>query len=71
VGQDGYTHEAPFSLEEQVNYLMSQSRVLAATGQGKEDEEAIRRWLTDAQAPFFKGPRATFVFKGSIDYLRR
>ena len=31
----------------------------------------MRRWLTDTQAPFFEGPRATFVFKGSIDYLRR
>ncbi len=71
VGQEGCTHEASFSLEEQVNYLMSQSRVLAAIGEGNEGEEAIRRWLTDAQAPFFKGLRATFVFKGSIEHLRR
>ena len=58
VGQDRYTHEVSFSLEEHVNYLMSQSRVLAAIGEGKEDEEAVRRWLTDAQAPFFEGPRS-------------
>ena len=71
VGQEGYTFEVAFSLEDQVNYLMSQSRVLAALGEGKEDEESMRRWLMDAQAPFFEEPRATFVFKGSIDYLRR
>jgi SAM-dependent methyltransferase len=71
VGQEGYSHEVPFSLEEQVNYLMSQSRVLAAIGEDKEDEESVRRWLTDTQAPFFEGPRATFVFEGSIDYLWR
>ena len=71
VGQDAYTHEVPFSLEEQVNYLMTQSRVLAAIGEGKEDEEAVRKWLTDAHVPFFEEPRATFVFKGSIDYLQR
>ena len=71
MGQEGYTHEVAFSLEEHVNYLMSQSRVLALVGQSKENPEAVRRWLTDAQVSFFKRPRSIFVFKGSIDYLRR
>ena len=45
--------------------------MLATIVEGKEDEESVRRWLTDAHASFFKEPRATFVFKGSIDYLQR
>jgi hypothetical protein len=56
---------------EHVNYLMSQSRVLASVGEGKESPEAVRRWLTDVQASFFKRPGSKFVIKGSIDYLRR
>ncbi len=69
-GQEGYTNEVSFSLQEMVSHLMSHSNVIAAAEEGGEGEEGIRRWLTDAQAPFFEGQRGTFVFEGSIDYLR-
>jgi len=72
VGHEDYTYEVSFSLEELVNYMMSHSSVLAVIGEkGGENQEVVREWLTDAQAPFFEGPRGTFLFEGSIDYLRR
>ena len=72
VGHEDYTYEVSFSLEELVNYMMSHSSVLAVIGEeGRENQEVVREWLTDAQAPFFEGPRGTFRFEGSIDYLRR
>lgn len=71
VKREEYTNEVSFTLEELTSYLMSQSNVIAAIERGAEDEEEVRRWLLGTQAPFFEGPRGTFLFEGSIDYLRR
>ena len=51
--------------------MMSHGSVLAAIEEGPETAESVRRWLLDAQAPFFDRARGTFLFEGSIDYLRR
>ena len=71
VGQEEYTYEVSFFLEELVNHMMSHSSVLGAIEEGPETAESVRRWLLDAQAPFFDRARGTFLFEGSIDYLRR
>jgi ubiquinone/menaquinone biosynthesis C-methylase UbiE len=71
VGREEYSNEVSFTLDELVSYLMSQSNINAAIEEGRETEETVRRWLTDAQARFFEGPRRTFFFGGTIDYLLR
>jgi SAM-dependent methyltransferase len=71
LGREEYTNEVSFSLQELTDYLMSQSNALAAIEEGRENEENARKWLMDAQASFFEGQRGTFLFEGSIDYLRR
>jgi ubiquinone/menaquinone biosynthesis C-methylase UbiE len=71
VGREEYSNEFSFTLEELVSYLMSQSNINAAIEEGRETEETVRRWLTEAQSPFFEEPRRTFLFGGTIDYLRR
>lgn len=71
VGREGYENEVSFSPEELVGYLMTQSSVIAAVEkEGAEGGETVCEWLMDAQAPFFGASKGTFLFEGSIDYLR-
>ncbi len=71
IRREEYTNEVSFSLQELTDYLMSQSNALAAIEEGRENEENVRSWLMDAQASFFEGQKGTFLFEGSIYYLRR
>lgn len=71
MGREGYENEVSFSPEELVGYLMTQSNVIAAVEkEGAEGGETVYEWLMDAQASFFGASRGTFLFEGSIDYLR-
>ena len=72
VGYEEYQHEVGFTVERLVNYLMSQSNVIAAVAEGAETAESIRRWLTDGLRPFFaEGSEVAFRFGGPIWYLRK
>lgn len=71
VGREGYENEVSFSPEELVGYLMTQSNVIAVVEkEGAEGWETVHEWLMKAQAPFFGASKGTFLFEGSIDYLR-
>jgi SAM-dependent methyltransferase len=72
VGRERCENEVSFSPEEMVGYLMTQSNVIVAVEkeEGAEGGETVYEWLMDAQAPFFGALRGTFLFEGSIDYLR-
>lgn len=72
VHQEDYQTFVEFSVETLVDYLVTQSNVIAAVEGGKERIEGARRWLTENIAPFFEGrAEATFMFRGPIWYLRR
>ncbi len=71
VERERYTNEVSFSVEELASYLTTQTNVIATVEKGTEDEETVRRWLTSVQAPLFRGSQGTFLFEGSIDYLKR
>ena len=71
VGQEDYQNFMKFSIETLVEYLITQSNIIAAVEGGKERIEDVRQWLTESVTPFFAGrAEATFMFRGPIWYLR-
>ena len=71
VGQEDYQNLVKFSVETLVDYLVTQSNIIAAVEGGKERIEDVRQWLTESVTPFFEGrAEATFLFRGPIWYLR-
>jgi SAM-dependent methyltransferase len=72
LGEEHYDNRVTFSVETLVNYLVTQSNVIAAVEGGRESITEVREWLREGTAPLF-GTRAeaTFLFAGPIWYLRK
>ncbi len=71
VGQEDYQNVVRFSVETLVDYIVTQSNIIAAVEGGKERIADIRQWLTASVTPFFADrAAATFMFHGPIWYLR-
>lgn len=71
IGQEDYQNFVRFSVETLVNYLVTQSNIIAAVEGGAESIQDVRQWLTESVTPFFEGrAEATFMFRGPIWYLR-
>lgn len=66
-----YSNDVSFSPEELIEYLSTQTNVIAAVEERGEKLEDVFAWLTGLVTPFFPAPRATFEFGGLIWYLRR
>jgi len=72
LGQEHYDNRVAFSPETLVNYLVTQSNVIAAVEGGQESIAKVRQWLTEGATPFFGGlSGATFLFQSPIWYLRK
>ncbi|HEX5807287.1 MAG TPA: class I SAM-dependent methyltransferase [Anaerolineales bacterium] len=71
VHWEEYQNEIPFSVQELAAYLITQSNVIAATGQGQENVEEVYNWLIAQIKPFFKSERVPFPFGGFIWYLQK
>jgi ubiquinone/menaquinone biosynthesis C-methylase UbiE len=70
--EEHYQNSVNFTPEQLINYLLSQSNVIAAQKNGKERLEAIQSWLQGEITPLFKHqPGGTFLFRGTIWYLKR
>jgi ubiquinone/menaquinone biosynthesis C-methylase UbiE len=71
IGHEDYQNVVTFSIETLVDYLVTQSNIIAAVEGGKERIEDVRQWLTESVTPFFEDrAEGTFVFRGPIWYLR-
>lgn len=71
VNEERYENTISFSVEGLVDFLVTQSNVIAAVEGGKEDIEAARDWLTKIIAPIFKGTKEQgFLFDAPIWYLQ-
>lgn len=61
-----------FSLEGVIDYLVSQSNIIASVESGKESIESVRSWLAAAIKPFFgEEDRKDFLFKAPIWTLKK
>lgn len=72
LGEKSYQHSISFSVERLVDYLVTQSNVIAAVEGGKEGIEEARLWLTEGIRPIYvDAVEKEFLFNSPIWYLRR
>lgn len=71
LGKEKYTNEVTWSRDDLVNYMLTQTNVIAAVEGGKESLQDVESWLMNETAPFFKDAKATFMFRGPIWYLEK
>ncbi|HSK87668.1 MAG TPA: class I SAM-dependent methyltransferase [Anaerolineales bacterium] len=69
--QEEYQNEVEFTIEELVAYLVTQSNVIAATEQGRQNVHDVYDWLIAQARPFFPSRKTTFHFRGFIWYLQK
>ena len=71
VGQEDYQNFVKFLVETLIEYLVTQSNVIAAVEGGKERIEDVRQWLKESVTAFFEGrTEAICLFRGPIWYLQ-
>lgn len=71
-GRESYRNTINFSREGLVDFLSSQSNVIAAVEGGGETIDGARAWLRESVGPLFVGDQQTaFVFVAPIWYLQR
>ena len=70
VEQERFANEVPFTVDGLVGYLLTQSNVVAAVGRGRESLDDARAWLTREVEPLVPVAGGTFVFAGSVWYLK-
>ncbi|HEX8000483.1 MAG TPA: class I SAM-dependent methyltransferase [Pyrinomonadaceae bacterium] len=64
-------HAISFTPGQLVDYLLTQSNVIAVVEGGSGEIEEVRRWLTESTGPFFDGlAEASFLFDVPIWYLQ-
>jgi hypothetical protein len=72
AGKEEYQNVVRFSGETLIDYLVTQSNVIAAVEGGKEPIEEVSRWLVEKIKPLFGDTaEGTFWFHGPIWYLQR
>ncbi|HET6341723.1 MAG TPA: hypothetical protein VFG78_06015 [Gemmatimonadota bacterium] len=68
---DEYQNLAEFSRERLVDYLVTQTNVIAAVEEGDECIDDVRGWLLRELAPFFEGSESRrFIFECPVWILR-
>lgn len=71
AGREECCNYSAFTTEELSDYLMSQSNMLFAVRNGKEQVGPLRERLADSLIYLFNAPRETFEFSGYIVYLQK
>ncbi|MGH7587756.1 MAG: class I SAM-dependent methyltransferase [Gemmatimonadota bacterium] len=70
--RDEYKNTVEFTRERLVDYLVTQTNVISAIEEGKEDIDEVRRWLLRELISFFEGREfRSLIFEGPIWILRR
>jgi SAM-dependent methyltransferase len=71
AGQEQYQNRISFSIEGLINYLTTQSNVIAAVEVGGEDIIEVKLWMRENLKPLFGDLKeATFLFHGPVWYLK-
>jgi SAM-dependent methyltransferase len=71
LGKEHYQNTLSFSVRQMVDYLLTQSNVIAAVECGSQEIGDVRRWLTESIEPLFAGRKeGNFLFNGPIWYLQ-
>ena len=70
TGHERYRNSITFDRGQLIDYLMTQSNVIAAVEQGNESPQSVRSWLDGELGQFLNDDPGTFLFGGPITYLR-
>ena len=72
VKEESYTNVVFFDRAQLIDYLLTQTNVIAAIERGESTLDDVRAYLTTGVSPFFtSSEKQTFDFGGPISYLRR
>lgn len=72
LAQDKYANVVLFNREQLVDYLLTQTNIIAAVQRGEWTLDDVRAYLTTEVSPFFTSPaQQAFDFGGPITYLRK
>ena len=72
MGQEYYQNSINFSVETFVDYLVTQSNVIAQVEYGNEEIDEVRRWLVNSIKPLFGATReVSFLFNSPIWFLQK
>ena len=71
LGKERYTNEVTWRRDDLVNYMLTQTNVIAAVEGGDDSLQDVESWLRHEIAPFFEAAKATFIFRGPIWYLEK
>jgi SAM-dependent methyltransferase len=69
--EEGFDYQLILTPEEMRDYLMTQSNVIVKVEEGDEPLEEVARWLDAELEPLFPQTQGTFIFHGSIWFLRK
>ena len=69
--RDSFAHEVEFTPDRLVNYLLTQTNVIAAVEAGSEDLQEVARWLQRSIQPLFTKTMEKFLFSCEIQFLKR
>ena len=71
LNQEEFTHELTWSREEYVEYMLTQSNVIAAVDMGNETLTEARNWMHSTLTSIVpNGEQGTFLFDGYIWYMQ-
>jgi SAM-dependent methyltransferase len=69
---DQYDNEVRLSVDSLINYLVTQSNIIAAVEGGRESLADVQQWLREQLLPLFDNrTQGSFKFRGLIWYLQR
>ena len=71
INDEPYTNDIVFSLDEYIDFIMTQSNVIVAIDTGKEDAASVKIWMHTTLGPLFPETKGMFIFRGYIWYLQR
>lgn len=72
IAWETYDHQVPFTADELVAYLLTQSNLQTVIQRGDRTEYELRTWLKTEVAPFFTDEKpGTFLFDGFVSCHRQ
>ena len=71
LGSEKYENDVTFTSSRLIEYLLTQTNVIAAVEEGHESLESVSAWLDSEISAYFPSKEATFEFRGPIDYYRK
>jgi SAM-dependent methyltransferase len=71
VHSEDYTHELPLSLDQYIDFMLTQSNIIVAVDMGDQPLSEAREWMHTTLSAVITGTPTTFVFGGYVWTIQR